>query len=232
MRIDAVIVVVCTHTIYLMSKLLIYSANLAGFEHPHPNASQVLPEGIDFIEEFRFTDHNFPPRFNAMTPRLQARIVKMFPHQFKPDFDYYLWVDASHRLARADSARWFFEQIGDADIAVIKHPNRQTIQEEADYLKQRLFIEQTKAYKDRYVTIRYEGEDIDGALSAVDPQAPLYASTTFLMRNSPQTQEAMKEFWYITSRYHSVDQLGYTHALQNLSVSVINKKEPYVEYTR
>jgi hypothetical protein len=215
----------------MSAKLLIYSANLGNFDSPKDHEEQELPEGIDQIEYWMCTDEDYPPRKNAMTPRLQARIVKMFAWQMKPDFDYYLWCDASHHFPRADTAKWFFEQIGDADIAVIKHPNRKTIQEEADYIKKRL-QEEIEDKAKPYILPRYQGEDVDGALSEVDPQAPLYASTTFLMRNSPQTQEAMKEFWYQTSRWHSVDQLGYTHALQNLSVSVINKKEPYVEHTR
>ena len=214
-------------------KLLIYSANLGSFERPQPDKEQILPEGIDLIETHRFIDFDFPPRKNAMTPRLQARLVKMFGWQMI-EADYYLWVDASCRLPREDSAKWFMEQLGDGDMAVFKHPNRNTVQEEADYLRQRL-IDEKEGRKQKYVLPRYENEDIDGALSEVDSKASLYASTAFIYRNTPEVQDALKEWWYLTSRYHSIDQLGFTEAIKDLNVHVIH--EPYMEcmyleYTR
>lgn len=209
-------------------KLLIYTANLGNFDKTQENEEQVLPEGIDSIEYKRWTDSDFPPRFNAMTPRLQARIVKMFAWQMI-EADYYLWVDSSCRLPRADSAKWFMEHLWNNDMAVFKHPSRSTIQEEADYLKHRLDI------KCPYVTPRYAGEDIDGQLSEVDPQAPLYASTAFIYKNSPEAQSAMKQWWYYTSRYHSIDQLGFSEAIKDLKINVIKEKYmkcKFLEYTR
>ncbi len=210
-------------------KLLIYTANLGNFDKTQNNEEQELPEGIDQIEYWRCTDSDFPPRFNAMTPRLQARIVKMFAYQMKSDFDYYLWVDSSCRLPRADSAKWFMEKLGNANMAVFAHPNRKTIQEEADYLKHRLSIGCP------YVTPRYENEDIDGILTEVDPSAPLYASTAFIYRRSPLVELAMKEWWYFTSRYHSIDQLGFTEAIKDLKVNVIPddyQRCDYLEFVR
>ncbi len=168
-------------------RLLIYTANLGNFDKRQENEEQELTEGINSIEYWRCTDSDFPPRFNAMTPRLQARIVKMFAWQMKPGFDYYLWVDSSCRLPRADSARWFMEQLWNKDIAVFKHPTRKTIQEEADYLKERLELEKT-GKKPPYVLPRYENEDIDGQLTEVNPQAELYASTAFIYKNTAAVQ--------------------------------------------
>lgn len=145
----------------------------------------------------------------------------MFGWQLKPGYDAYLWVDSSCRLRSKD---WFVEKLGDSDIAVFKHPGRNTVQQEADYLKYRLSIEPGKAAKDRYVTMRYKNEDIDGALSEVNPDDPLYASTAFIYRNNKYTQEAMKEWWYHTSRYHSIDQLGFHHAIKDLAINVIKDK--------
>ncbi len=213
-------------------RLLIYTANLGNFDKRQDNEEQELPEGINSIEYWRCTDEDFPPRFNAMTPRLQARIVKMFAWQMKPDFDYYLWVDSSCRLPRADLAKFFMDKLWNKDIAVFKHPDRQTIQDEADYLKKRLILE-SEGRKKPYVLPRYENEDIDGILEEVDPQAPLYASTAFMYRNTLDVQQALKEYFYYTSRYHSIDQLGFTEAIKDLKVSVIRDKYPDIlESTR
>lgn len=215
-------------------KLLIYTANLNNFDKTQLNEEQLLPGGIDSIEYWRCTDEDFPLRDKAMTPRLQARIPKMFAWQMKPGYDYYLWLDSSCRLAKEDSAKWFMEQLGQANIAVFKHPTRDTVQEEANYLKERLELEKS-GRKQPYVLPRYENEDTDGQLAAVDPSAPLYASTAFIYKDSPLMQLAMKEWWYQTSRYHSIDQLSLPWAIKGLKVNVIPDKYmecPYLEYTR
>lgn len=210
-------------------RILVYTANLGSFDDPQVNAEQ----DIEF-DYRQVTDREFPPRFNAMTPRLQARLVKMFGWQMFPGYDIYLWVDSSCRLARKDSLKWFVEALGDGDIAVFKHPTRNTIQEEADYLRERLELERT-GKKQKYVLPRYDNEDIDGALSEVDPEARLYASTAFIYRNSSRTQTALKEWWYQTSRYHLIDQLGFSYAIEDLMTTVINKdymRCAYLEFTR
>lgn len=205
-------------------KILVVSASLGGFDEPRNHEQQ----SVD-CDYYQFTDENFPPRFNSMTSRLQARIAKLFSWQLRPGYDYYLWVDSSCRLSSSDSVKWFLEQLGDEDIAVFKHPHRKTVQQEADYLKHRLSINCP------YITPRYENELIDGQLAEIDPHAELYASTAFICHNTPEVQEALKEWWYHTSRFHSIDQLSLPWAIQDLNVAVIDKnylKIPELEYVR
>ena len=189
-------------------RLAIITANLGNFD-------KSVDADYQTYKFHRFTDEDYPPRLNSMTPRLQARIVKMFMWEFLPSFDYYLWVDSSCVLNDVAGVEWFLEQLGDHDIAVFKHPHRSTVAEEADYLKHRLDIGCS------YITPRYENEDIDGQLRVVDPTAELFASTAFIYRDSPQVRAAMKEWWYHTSRYHSIDQLSLPYAIKDLRVKVM-----------
>ena len=205
-------------------KVAVITANLGGFEK-----SIKQPEQSVACDFFHFTDKNFPPRFKAMTPRLQARIPKMFGWQMVPGYDYYIWVDSSCAFTGPDSVQWFLDQCRGVDIAVFKHNRRGTVQEEADYLKHRLAINCP------YVTPRYENELIDEQLAEVDPQARLFASTAFTYKDSPRGRRAMKEWWYFVSRYHSIDQLGLPYAIRNLQVNVIEEdylKCKYLEYVR
>jgi len=213
-------------------KLLIYTANFGNFDKTQENEEQVLPTGIDQIEYHRFTENDLPLRYKSMTPRLQARLVKCFGWQLI-EADFYLWVDSSCRLPDKHCADWFMEQLGEwefsKEMAVFKHNKRKTVQQEADYLKHRLTI------KCPYVTSRYENEDIDGQLSEVDPTAPLYASTAFIYMNTPSVQQALKEWWYHISRYHSIDQLSLPWITRDLGVNVIKEdylKCKYLEYIR
>ena len=205
----------------------VITANLNDFE----KMAAPVPQSEDFTF-YRFTDNNFPPRSKAMTPRLQARIVKCFGWQMIPRHEYYLWVDSSVQLGNEDSIKWFVEQLGEADIAVMRHPNRKTIQDEALYLKERL------KKKCRYITQRYKGELIDEQMAEINnPRLPLYATTALIYRNTYDVQKMMKEWWYHISRYHTIDQLSLPHVLEEspLEVNVIPDSfldTPYLIHTR
>jgi len=202
-------------------KVCVYSANLGSFDPLSENTPQSVAH-----EFCLFTDENFPPRDKAMTPRMQARIVKMFGWQLVPDYDIYLWHDASVRLSNRTSVKWFMEKLGDAEMAVFIHPDRETVLDEADYLKFRLLAEK-EGSKRPYVLPRYENEWIDDHLLEVDPNRQLLASTAFIYKNTLGVQQAMKRWWYYTSRYHIIDQLGFPEAIKNLQVNVMH--EPYTK---
>lgn len=177
----------------------VVSANFGSFEKP-------IDDG-----RITITEKDFPLRDKSMTPRLQARIVKTHMWQFA-EADYYLWIDSSCRLK---SKQWFIDQLGDSDIAVMKHPHRNTVVEEAVYVQHRLDIDCP------YITPRYENEDITGQMLQVNPNQELYASTAFIFKDSPKVRTAMKLWWYHISRWHSIDQLSFPWCIKDLKVSVI-----------
>lgn len=209
--------------------IAVVSANFGNFEKPVKHK----PQSIETFN-YRITEQNFPLRHNSMTPRLQARIVKTHMWQFVPGHDYYLWIDSSCRLSDKDSVKWFIDKLGDRDIAVFRHPHRKTIQEEADYLKERLKLE-ADGKKKKYILPRYENELIDEQLAQVDKEAKLYASTAFIFRDSRVTRRAMKRWWYHISRYHSIDQLSFSEIIQSLRLSILAEnylKCDYIEAVR
>lgn len=211
--------------------IAVITANLSNFDPRIDYVKQSLP--YDF---YRFTDENFPPRICSMTPRLQARIVKIFGWQMVPPHDYYLWVDASCILSHPDSIKWFIDQCQSVDMAVFKHNERHTIQEEADFLKKRLNM------NCRYITPRYKNELIDEQLAAIHTNKDfvdqkLFASTALIYKNTPAVRNVMFHWWHHTSRYHSIDQLSLPFVLfeQNCHYNIIDHdylKIPYLEHVR
>jgi len=188
-------------------KIAVITANTGKFEKPVPYVEQSVP--YDF---HMFTDENFPPRYCSMTPRLQARIPKMFGWQMAPGYDYYIWVDSSCALLHPDSVKWFIVMCAKFDFVVFKHPSRNTIREEADYLKQRLRMNCD------YITTRYKNELIDEQMKVIEDDPTyvdnrLIASTAFAYRNCEKIHNAMIQWWYHTSRFHSVDQLSFPYVL-------------------
>jgi len=194
-------------------KLAIVTANMGSFDKP----VDYVKQSVDY-DFYRFTDENFPPRHCSITPRLQARIPKMFGWEMAPGYDYYIWVDASFSLQHPDSVKWFLEQCDGMDIAVLKHPMRNTIQEEADYLKKRLLEEKNGIKNDLYITKRYENELIDEQLVVIKNDEEyvdncLYASTALIYHNNDRVINMMKHWWFHTSRYHSIDQLSLPYVI-------------------
>ena len=209
----------------------VITANLGAFEKEVKNIEQVRPH--DF---YLFTDKNFPPRHCAMTPRLQARIVKMFGWQMVPSHQIYIWVDSSFSMAQPDTVSWFIEQLGSSDAAFLRHPTRRNIQNEADYIKMRI------SNNCPYLTPRYANELIEEQLAEIKGDKwfhdhILLASTAFVYYLNERTEALFKEWWYHTSRYHQVDQLSLPYALfkSKCKFNIIEEnyyKTPYLSYTR
>jgi tRNA U38,U39,U40 pseudouridine synthase TruA len=196
----------------------ILTANLGDFDSDVDFVNQRLPEGIEVIFH-RWTDKNFPPMTVAMSPRFQYRIPKMFGWQMFPDCDVYIWLDGSMSFQRSDCVKWYLEQLGGNDIAFFKHPWRKTIEEETNHVEEKL------RENNYYITPRYENglhkEQLAECMADPDFEDNiLYASTTFIYRNNKKVQKAMKDWWYHTSRYFTVDQIALPYVLWKNGVKV------------
>ena len=207
------------------------SANLNGFDSYTPPCSQA---GV-ILHVQCFTDQNFPPRRQTMTPRLQARIPKMFGWDLLPGAEVYLWLDASFRLTSERSARWFVDALGESDLALFDHPHRHSIRDEARHISGKL---RTGSL---YLTQRYQGEDLDGQLGAVLRDGyeddTLFATMAFAYRPSSRVKALLGDWWIHTSRFHAVDQLALPYLVWEHGASVARLAgDPYhhdvIEYTR
>lgn len=214
-------------------KLAVLTANLGGFDKNVEYCPQHLPHGVE-VTGHRFTDKNFPPCV-GYTPRFQYRIPKMFGWEMFPGYDVYLWLDGSMSLQYPGSVTWFLEKLGDADIAVFKHPWRNTIKKEVDHIEDHL--QKGKPY----ITSRYKGglhkeqyEVIKSDKSYKDDC--LYTSTSFIYRNTKKVQIGLTAWWTMQSRYFTCDQVSMAYVLRkcNLDIKVINENQykiPYLSMT-
>ncbi len=214
-------------------KIAVISANLGGFDLSH---SENIPQSIP-CDYFMFTDENFPPRWNAMTPRLQAKIPKFFGWQLVPGYDYYLWIDGSATLASPDAVKFFYDHCLGYDIVVLQHPRRPDIRQEhrytrkgvkqkADYLYERYLNEQ---FNELYDEIKTDKDFVDDSL---------FLGGMFMYRNTPEIQKMFKEWWYFVSRYAVQDQLSFPYVLKKSGVKVhvlpnyIKKEWPQLSFAK
>lgn len=194
------------------------TANMGNFDKEYQPVPQSVP--ADF---YTFNDKNFLPRARAMTPRLQARIPKMFAWQMIPGYDAYIWYDSSLAVTSPDMVSWFLEQLGEADAVFLRHPDRQTVHQEAQFIQEKIF------HHHYYLSPRYRDELVNEQIAELDADPGykddlLIASTAFMYRNNDKTHALMKEWWYHTSRYHIIDQLGLPYAIykSGCKVNIIN----------
>jgi hypothetical protein len=186
-------------------KIAVISASLGGFDKPVEHTNQLVK-----ADYFMFTDENFPRRFNAMTPRLQAKIPKMFGWQLKPGYDYYLWLDGNLRLAHQESIQYFLDALENHDIAVLKHPDRDTVHWEYRYNWRALHSNAPS----NYMKARYENEFLDEQMAVLDPNDQLVNGGVFMYRNTPAVWAMLKEWFYHVCRYQVNDQIPLPYVLK------------------
>lgn len=155
----------------------------------------------------------------------------MFGWQLIPDYDVYIWLDGSFSLPRGDSVQWFLDQLGDADMALFKHPWRDTIKEETDH------IEEYLRKGNEYITKRYANgfhneqlADIKLDKDYIDDH--LFTSTAFIYRDSEAVRDALRMWWLHTSRYFTVDQIALPYVVRNLKVNTIEDNQYKTSYLK
>lgn len=206
-------------------KVAVISASFLGFDVPHPWEEQ--PADI-----FRYNENNFYLR-KAITPHMQSKIPKCFGWQMNPSYDYYIYVDASYYIYKG-MTDWMLDNLGDNDIAVFPHPERTTIQQEYQFLKDR--------ENSSYVRKRYTGEFLEEQYKVITDNKTyiddlLLHAAIFIYKNNNNTQEMLKEWWYHISRYHLCDQLSFPYVLKNSRCKYVIlpkkiKEVPYFKYER
>lgn len=207
----------------MTKRAVVLSANLGSYDPPVAWVDQRSPAGWT-VEVHRFTDANFPPRSLAMTSRLQCGIPKMFGWELVPGADLYIWIDASRGLLRPDTAAWFIEHIGGAEMLLFLHPERASIRAEFEFVKARM-----ARPGERYLNSRYAGEWLDAQFAAVNHpwhvDNRLYASTAFAYRPTLRVQQALGEWWFHKSRYLLHDQLALPFVIRRHHVYVTERSE-------
>jgi hypothetical protein len=201
-------------------KILLVSANLGGIDKPVTHDPQMLPADAHF-SEYLFSEENFPLRPLSMTPRMQAKIPKLFAWKLLPGSDIYIWLDASFKITE-NAVSWLLDQLQGADFAMFRHPSRKTIALEAEHLSKRL---SGRVMKAEYIRSRYKDELLDTQISDykndtsfVDNQ--LFAAGCFIYRPTNSVQELMYNWWWHITRYHINDQLSFPYVLSKSQVAL------------
>jgi hypothetical protein len=196
------------------ASIALIQASLGSFDLLEPHVPQTLPH-----DYFLYTDHNFPLREKTMTPRLQAKIPKMFAWQLNPGYPFYLWLDGNLSLSQPDSLQYFNDHCQHSDIVVLRHPRRPNIRQEERYIRKGLREQSI------YLVNRYDKEWLKQQTAAINSDKEyvddlLVNGGVFIYRNTPVVQELFKEWWYHVTRYIVQDQLAFPYVLKKSGARV------------
>lgn len=144
----------------------------------------------------------YPGIDKFISPNLNAKIYKVLPHLFMK-YDYSIWVDGNVFLKQEE--QWYYELLGDYDIAVLQHPLRQNVREEASICL-KLNIGKADNIKDQ---IRAYGNDV---------LVPRLAQCSMIIRrNTPEVRQLCEQWWAHICRYSYRDQLSFPIVFKDMA---------------
>jgi hypothetical protein len=177
---------------------------------------QDIPDGWSLDIHF-FDDSNLAPR-SSLSPRMQAKIPKMLGYELAPGYDFYIWIDSSFILSDRGAVEWFVKSCENFDMVVFKHPYRNSISEELEYILNRINL------SDSYLAERYQNEPIEDQvkLYLTDDNFTdnsLYACGAFVYKKEIFEQPArniLPLWYYHNARYSIQDQLSLPYLVKSL----------------
>lgn len=165
---------------------------------PHP----VLRD-VDFIA---FSDRDIDPNGWDLRsidpiperPRLAAKMPKILPDRFLPDYETTIWIDGSHLIVDNFFVRQAIESMGDSEMALYKHPWRDCIYDEANASME------LQKYKDQPIWAQVDAYRAEGH----PEHFGLWACGTLVRRNTPRIANLMDEWWREISKWSIQDQIS------------------------
>lgn len=133
-------------------------------------------------------------------PRLNAKIYKILPHLFM-DCEYSVWLDGNMYPLKEEKE--YIALLGGNDIAVFKHPERNTTKEEADFcvLKEKDLKENIKDY----------------------PASKLYSCGFIIRRHTDKIKQLCEKWWAEICTGSVRDQISFGYVFKDEPITVIDK---------
>lgn len=139
--------------------------------------------------------------------RRNAKIFKVLPHLFLPEYDYYFWVDSTHEVV-LDPHYVIKDIIFEADIALFKHSQRNCVYDEAEEL-----------IKLNYDHVNLIKSQIDFYKSENFPKNfGLFELPCSIRKNTPKINTLNLMWWEIICKYSSRDQISLPFAINKLKI--------------
>lgn len=182
-------------------RIAIYTAIIGDYEAPRDPI--FMDEGIDYIlfTDKRTESSKWKVRYVAhsgLTCRKSARAIKIRSHEYLPEYDLTIWVDAN--FCQKISLRPLIEKIK-KNVTLLKHPKKNCIYEEA-----KACIELKLDYSDII------NRQVEHYISEGYPSKNGLCATGFIIRkNTPHVAQMNEDWWYEVLGKSGRDQLSFNY---------------------
>lgn len=167
----------------------------AFIDYEDQNSKWITHPIIDFSLDSKFKN------------RRNAKIYKIIPFAFLPDYDYFFWLDSTH-LLETDPHEIITNYLSNSDIAVFKHPDRDCIYSEGEGVIKVKF-DHTNLVEDQlafYQDMCYPKNN------------GLYELPVRVQRNNHLTQKLGWMWWEQICMFSSRDQISFPFVCHQLGI--------------
>ena len=143
----------------------------------------------------------------------QAKMYKVLPHLYLPEYDYVLWMDGTMAL-RGKVQDMITKFLTDSDIAVFPHKDRDCVYKEyiVDMnLARHSYGEPLSIREDQRRRYKADG---------LKPKSGLYECGFILRRQTPQIERLNERWWAEISIATSSDQVPFRYALYKTGIKI------------
>lgn len=199
----------------MFKSIAVISANFGGIDDAKP----LIKQNINDFDCFSFNESNSPFPFSAFNNRLTSRYYKTQSHKISQlyNYRYHLWIDSNLEVINSDMVGEIMEKLGNNQILIETHPERNCLYKERDYIKQN--IGGSDYLKARYSTELIDLETKYYKSLGMPKEFGFWACNIFL-RDTYKTNYVFNKWFDISCKFSSAtDQfsfafLNYVHKIK------------------
>lgn len=159
-------------------------------------------------KQHKITHSTFDKKYEG---RRLAKIYKVVPNLFLPNYDYYIWIDSTHDIV-VHPKKIIDEFMKDSEIGLFVHPQRNCVYQESEEL----------------IKINYDSKNLimglfDFLKSENYPENNgLYELSVIIRKNTHNITNMNIMWWELISKFSSRDQISLPYILYKLNI------KPYI----
>jgi len=188
-------------------KTIIYSSIYGDYDKPKKQPLDVKP--VLFTDTAKSQDWEVRKVVREeQHPRMRAKYFKCNSHIL--DCDVSIWIDGSATIKIPAFEQWCLNQLGSADIALFKHPERDCIYDEAN------FCHNMPKYRDLPVLLQV----MEYMRMKYPRKNGLWACGLLIRRNNKKVKEFNRLWWKHNKKYTYQDQLSFPVCAREVGLKI------------
>jgi len=153
-----------------------------------------IHENCSVWDQRKALDFTLDDKFKG---RRNAKIYKVMPQMFLPEYDYWFWMDSTHEVIM-DPKKIIEKYLGDSDIGLWKHTDRDCSYQEAEIIK-KLNYDHRELVQNQINYYRSMGYPENNGL---------YELPASIRKNTDRVKILNMRWWEQICRYSSRDQIS------------------------